>query len=67
VIHQSYINVHEEGTEAAASTAIEAVDSISLEPEQVLEFKADHPFMFFIEDKRTGCILFMGKVENPEY
>jgi serpin B len=67
VIHQSYINVHEEGTEAAASTAIEAVDSILLEPEQVLEFKADHPFMFFIEDKRTGCILFMGKVENPEY
>lgn len=66
-IHQTFINVQEEGTEATAATAIEAVDSIALEPEQELEFKADHPFMFFIEDKRTGCILFMGKVENPEY
>jgi serpin B len=64
VIHQAFIDVQEEGTEAAASTAIEATDG---GVPTVLEFKADHPFMFFIEDKRTGCILFMGKVENPEY
>ena len=64
VIHQAFIDVQEEGTEAAASTAIEATDGAI---PTVLEFKADHPFMFFIEDKRTGCILFMGKVENPEY
>ncbi|WP_321428630.1 serpin family protein [uncultured Methanolobus sp.] len=43
------------------------MESKTLEPEQVLEFKAAHPFMFFIEDKQTGCILFMGKVENHEY
>ncbi|MDW7733649.1 MAG: serpin family protein [Methanolobus sp.] len=67
VVHQAFIDVHEEGTEAAASTAIEAVDSAAVTPEKVLEFKADHPFMFFIEDKRTGCVLFMGKVENPAY
>ena len=65
VVHQAFIDVQEEGTEAAASTAIEAVDSAEEVPEKVLEFKADHPFMFFIEDKRTGCILFMGKVEDP--
>jgi len=39
--------------------------STSWEPEPK-EFKADHPFMFFIEDKQTDCILFMGKVEYPE-
>ncbi|WP_135605638.1 serpin family protein [Methanococcoides sp. NM1] len=66
VVHQAFIEVNEEGTEAAAATAIEAVDSAPM-PGQIMEFKADHPFMFFIEDKRTGCILFVGKVENPEY
>ncbi|ABE51667.1 serpin family protein [Methanococcoides burtonii] len=65
VIHQAYIDVNEEGTEAAAATAIEATDSAPM-PGQIMEFKADHPFMFFIEDKRTGSILFMGKVGSPE-
>ncbi|MDY0387488.1 MAG: serpin family protein, partial [Methanolobus sp.] len=64
VIHQAYIGVNEKGTEAAAATAIESVDSL---PDYKYEFTAEHPFMFFIEDKRTNCILFMGKVESPEY
>lgn len=64
VIHQAYIDVNEKGTEAAAATGIVMVVS---QPYYKYEFTADHPFMFFIEDKRTGCILFMGKVENPEY
>ena len=63
VVHQAYISVNEKGTEAAAATEIESVDSM---PEYDYEFSADHPFLFFIEDKRTGCILFMGKVESPE-
>ncbi|SFM21392.1 serpin family protein [Methanolobus profundi] len=67
VIHQAFIDVQEKGTEAAAATAIEAVDCAVVPSEKVLEFKADHPFLFIIEDKRTGCILFMGKVEEPEY
>ncbi|NPE28130.1 hypothetical protein HNV12_09175 [Methanococcoides sp. SA1] len=68
ILHQAYIDVQEEGTEAAAATAIEAVDSASPMKETIIrEFRADHPFMFFIEDKRTGCILFMGKIEQPEY
>ena len=63
VIHQAYIVVNEKGTEAAAATAI-AVDTGL--PYYEYEFTANHPFMFFIEDKRTDCILFMGKVESPE-
>ncbi|MDY0386482.1 MAG: serpin family protein, partial [Methanolobus sp.] len=64
VVHQAYIGVNEKGTEAAAATAIEM--EISL-PYYEYEFIVEHPFMFFIEDKRTDCMLFMGKVENPEY
>lgn len=63
VVHQAYIGVNEKGTEAAAATAI-AVDTGL--PYYKYEFTANHPFMFFIEDKRTDCIIFMGKVESPE-
>jgi serpin B len=66
VIHQSFVEVNEEGTEAAAATAVvmEDIAGGPSEPEPIL-FKADHPFIFFIEHKETGQILFMGKVENP--
>ncbi|WP_292467250.1 serpin family protein [Methanolobus sp.] len=70
VIHQAFIDVQEEGTEAAAATYVEMCvpdEYVEPKPVPIREFKADHPFMFFIEDKRTGCILFMGKVESPEY
>jgi serpin B len=67
VIHQAFIDVQEEGTEAAAATMVEMDMGMSISwDSKPREFKADHPFMFFIEDKRTGCILFMGKVEYPE-
>lgn len=61
-LHQSYIDVNEEGTEAAAATTI-IVELTSI-PEQK-EFKADHPFVFLIQHKVTGALLFMGKVMNP--
>lgn len=64
IYHQAFVDVHEKGTEAAAATGV------IIEDEGMLykwEFKADHPFLFFIEDKRTDCILFIGKVESPEY
>ncbi|MCM1986864.1 serpin family protein [Methanococcoides seepicolus] len=63
VVHQAYIGVNEKGTEAAAATGIVMEDGL---PYYKYEFTADHPFLFFIEDKRTGTILFMGKVESPE-
>ena len=66
VIHQSFVEVNEEGTEAAAATAVifKNYSSSSSNPEPIV-FKADHPFIFFIEHKETGQILFVGKVEDP--
>ena len=60
VIHKAFIEVNEEGTEAAAATAVVMVGtSIGY------TFNADHPFIFLIQHKETGNILFMGKVINP--
>lgn len=64
IYHQAFVDVHEKGTEAAAATGAIILEE---EIEYTWEFKADHPFLFMIEDKRTGCILFIGKVESPEY
>ena len=65
VIHQSFVEVNEEGTEAAAATAVIMREG-SMEPSSgPVEFRADHPFIFFIQHEETGQILFMGKVENP--
>ncbi|MGB8217915.1 MAG: serpin family protein [Candidatus Methanoperedens sp.] len=63
VFHKAFINVDETGTEAAAATAvIITVGAVMGEPK---EFRADHPFLFFIIDKPTGAILFMGRVADP--
>jgi len=62
-IHKAFVDVNEEGTEAAAVTAIE----IRTESAPVYEiFKADHPFIFIIQDNETDNILFLGRVVNPE-
>jgi len=64
VIHKAFIEVNEEGTEAAAATAI--VNELrAIMPSEIPVFKADHPFMFFIIDRDTGDVLFMGRVSNP--
>jgi serpin B len=67
VIHKAYIDVDEQGTEAAAATTVVirrrlAIRSIRLQPPV---FRADHPFLFLIRDNRSGCILFMGRVTDP--
>lgn len=67
VIHQAFIEVNEEGTEAAAATAVvmdlgAAPDS---KPPEIPIFRADHPFLFLIQEKATGNILFIGKIINP--
>jgi len=61
-LHQAYIEVNEEGTEAAAATAI--IMELSMVPDPN-EFRADHPFIFLIQHEETGAVLFMGKVLNP--
>jgi serpin B len=61
VFHKAFIEVNEEGTEAAAATAVGMIKAIRIEP----VFRADHPFIFMIKDNRSGSILFMGRVMNP--
>ena len=65
VIHKSFVEVNEEGTEAAAATAVMMGGSSVTEEETPIYFWADHPFIFLIEHQDTGQILFMGKVEDP--
>jgi serine protease inhibitor len=62
VIHQAYVDVNEQGTEAAAATAV-VIKLTSIEV--VPEFRADHPFLFMITDDQSGTILFLGRVMNP--
>ena len=64
VLHKAVIEVNEKGSEAAAATVVEMVES-AMPVDEIFEFKADRPFMFTISDDRTGSILFMGKVMNP--
>ena len=64
VLHKAFIKVNEEGSEAAAATAvIMKTRSIPL-PAPV--FQADHPFLFIIRENNSGSILFIGRVYNPE-
>lgn len=66
VIHQAFVDVNEEGTEAAAATAVVMrLAAAPVEPEPVPVFRADHPFLFFIQDDETGMILFMGRISDP--
>ena len=60
VIHQTFINVDESGTEAAAATAVIMKRVTSVNPNDKIEFKADHPFIFLIKENSTNSILFMG-------
>jgi serpin B len=67
VIHKAYVDVNEEGTEAAAATAVVMVGAMaSMRPPPTPVFRADHPFVFLIRDNKSGGILFMGRVEKPE-
>jgi serine protease inhibitor len=66
VIHQALIEVDEKGTEAAAATIIEVVELTSMPSDKTpTVFALDRPFIFFIQEKHSGAILFMGKLENP--
>ncbi|UCD51308.1 MAG: serpin family protein [Phycisphaerales bacterium] len=64
VIHQAYVDVNEEGTEAAAATGV-VMKLTSAIPDQTPIFRADHPFVFLIRDSQSGSILFLGRVMNP--
>jgi len=62
VLHKAFVKVDEEGTEAAAATAVVALRAAPVPPPA---FRADHPFLFLIRENATGSILFLGRVVNP--
>lgn len=64
VIHQAFIDVNEEGTEATAATGV-AMNLMSTGITETPVFRANHPFIFIIQDSGNQNILFMGKVTNP--
>jgi len=63
VIHEAFIKVDEEGTEAAAATAV--VMDLTSAPSEMVDLQIDRPFLFSLYDRETGEILFMGRVLNP--
>jgi serpin B len=63
VLHKAFVKVDEEGTEAAAATAV--VMGLTAMPAQPVEMNINRPFMFFILDRETGSIVFMGRVMDP--
>jgi serine protease inhibitor len=67
VLHKAFVDVNEKGTEAAAATAVimAAPLSAQLTVPFVPLFRADRPFVFLIRDRKTGSILFLGRVTNP--
>ena len=66
VKHKTFVDVNEEGTEAAAVTSVEVGITIIREPQQRFRFIADRPFFFAIRDNETGTILFMGSIVDPK-
>jgi serpin B len=66
VIHKAFVDVNEEGTEAAAATGVVVGLSAAPMPPKPKYFKADHPFLFLIRDQKTGSVLFMGRLDTPK-
>ncbi len=64
VLHKAYVQVNEEGTQAAAATAVVA-RWLSAEPIPVPVVRADHPFIFLIRENTTGSLLFIGRLVDP--
>jgi serpin B len=65
VVHKAFVDVNEEGTEAAAATGVMMATRAAMVRQEPAVFRADHPFLFLIRDTRSGSILFMGRVVNP--
>jgi serine protease inhibitor len=68
VMHKAFVDVSEEGTEAAAATAVVMAvrKSIAMSRPFIPHFRADRPFIYLIRDNQTGSILFLGRMMNPK-
>jgi len=64
IFHKAFIEVNEEGTEAAAATAF-GLSGCSWSMQSIIDFVADHPFLFVVREDMTGTLLFIGQVLNP--
>ncbi|XP_019628699.1 PREDICTED: leukocyte elastase inhibitor-like [Branchiostoma belcheri] len=62
VVHKAFVEVNEEGTQAAAGSGLTVYSMDSGEPKS---FIADHPFIFLIRDNRSNSVLFFGKLQKP--
>ncbi len=68
VIHKTFIDVNEKGTEAAAVTAVGMyTTSMPADPPEKIRFTVDRPFLFAITERNTGAILFIGEMNAPVY
>jgi serpin B len=65
VIHKAFVEVNEEGTEAAAATGVMVGAMAIARPFDIPIFRADHPFVFLIRDVHSGSILFLGRITDP--
>ena len=63
VVHKAFVDVNEEGTEAAAATGVGM--AMTAAPHEMPVFRADHPFIFLIRDNKSGSILFIGRLIKP--
>lgn len=66
IIHEAVVDVSEKGTKAAASTAVTTkATSVMIDPNDIIRFHANRPFIYLIRDQKTGSILFMGQMLKP--
>ncbi|PZV11759.1 MAG: proteinase inhibitor I4 serpin [Pseudanabaena sp.] len=66
VKHKTFVEVNEEGTEAAAATSVEMKATSAMPSEEPpFQMIVDRPFFFTISDRQTGTIIFIGKIKNP--
>ena len=67
VFHKAFVETNELGTEAAAATAVvvTTLADMPARPRKTAVFRADHPFLFAIRERRSNAILFLGRVADP--
>ena len=65
-MHKAFVEVNEEGTEAAAATGLIINARSAARPQEKPVFRADHPFIYLIRHQATGTILFLGRLSNPK-